>query len=580
VRRGDVRAALASADVTHRATYTTAENTNNPLGLFATVAAWDGDTLTVHDSTQWTSNVQASVAATFGIPPAAVRVHAEYLGGAFGAGLLVWPHAILAALAARSIGRPVKIVLSRPQMFTGVGHRPNTVQTLALGTGRDGKLVAIDHESTVSAAIDDESIQRVTGTTANAYACPNVSARDRRRRLNIPPTGWMRAPSETPGNFALESAIDELSYELGMDPLELRLRNYAEVQPASGLPWSSKALRECYEVGAERFEWQRRNPAVASMRDGRWQIGYGMAGVSYSWWQVRCTARASVRRDGTAFVRSAANDIGTGTRTVMQQLSAELLGLDLDRIRFRLGDSDLPWSPAAGGSGLTTSLGTAVQAACRAVVERFLDLVGDDADSPLQGCGFDDVAVDGARIHRRNDPEGGEAYTDILARHGLDELTADGESTPPDATHVARAGPFAAKFVEVRVDADLGVVRVARVVSAVDGGRILNEKLARSQIIGGTVGGIGQALLEETVTDHGTGRIANATLADYLVPVNADVPAMDVVFVGRPDPLTGIGTKGVGEIGLPGIGAAIANAVYHATGKRVRSLPITLDRLL
>jgi CO/xanthine dehydrogenase Mo-binding subunit len=254
--------------------------------------------------------------------------------------------------------------------------------------------------------------------------------------------------------------------------------------------------------------------------------------------------------------------------------------MDLSRVRFELGDSDLPWSPAAGGSGLTTSLGTAVQAACRALVGRFLDAVRDDAGSPLRGCAVDDVTVAGARIHRRDDPDAAESYAEILARHGLEELTADGQSSPAEAGGVARAGPFAAKFVEVRVDADLGVVRVARVVSVIDGGRILNEKLARSQIIGGTVGGIGHALLEQTGTDPRTGRIANATLADYLVPVNADVPAIDVVFVGEPDPLTEIGTKGVGEIGLPGIGAAIANAVYHATGRRIRSLPITIDQLL
>lgn len=578
--RGDVGAALASAEATIRATYTTVENTNNPLGLFATVAAWDGDTVTVHDATQWTSNVQAFVAGTFGIPPAAVRVQAQYVGGAFGAGLLVWPHVTLAVLAARAVGRPVRLLLTRPQMFTGVGHRPGTVQTLSLGATRDGRIVAIDHESTVSAAIEDESIQRVTGTTANAYTCENVSTRDQRRRLHIPPTGWMRAPSEAPGNFALESAIDELSYELGVDPLELRLRNYAEVQPTSGRPWSSKALRECYEVGAERFGWSRRDPEVGSMRDGHWRVGYGVAGVSYAWWQVRCEARAGVLGDGTAFVRSAATDIGTGTRTVMRQLSADLLGVDLDRVRFDLGDSELPWSPAAGGSGLTTSLGTAVQAACRSLVERFLAAVRDDAESPLRGCGIDDVTVAAGRIHRRDDPDAGEAYADILARHALTELTADGTSHPPEPTDVARSGAFAAKFVEVRVDPDLGLVRVARVVSAIDGGRILNPKLARSQIIGGTVGGLGQALMEETVTDPATGRIANATLADYLVPVNADVRAIDVVFVGEPDTLTALGTKGVGEIGVPGIAAAIANGVYHATGRRIRSLPIAVEQLL
>ena len=582
MQRGDVEAGLASAEITHQAMYATSENTNNPLGLFATVAAWDGDTVTVHDATQWTSNVHATIAEVFGLEPAAVRVLAPYVGGGFGAGLRVWPHVILAVLAARTVRRPVKLILTRPQMFTGVGHRPNTVQTIKLGARRDGQLVAIDHESIQTIAIDDENIEPATLSSTASYACPNVSTRDLQRRLNIPPPGSMRAPGEAEGNFALESAIDELSYKLGIDPLELRLRNHAEVHPQFGLPWASKALRECYQVGAERFGWSRRTPEVGSMRDGHWRVGYGVAGVSYSWWQVRCEARATVSRDGSASVRSAANDPGTGTTTVMWQLSAELLGLPLDQVRFELGDSDMPWAPASGGSGLTASLGNAIHAACRALLQRFLDLVASDARSPLKGCAIDQVGVAAGHIHRLDDTRVGETYIDILARHGLDELTADGEATPPSAenSELALSGPFAAKFVEVHVDNDLGLVRVARVATAVDAGRILNEKTARSQIIGGTVGGIGHALLEETITDHPTGRIANATLGDYLVAVNADVPDIDVVFLGKPDPLTPLGAKGVGEIGLVGIAAAIANAVYHATGRRIRSLPITLDQLL
>jgi len=318
------------------------------------------------------------------------------------------------------------------------------------------------------------------------------------------------------------------------------------------------------------------------MQDGRWQIGYGLAQLSYPWWQVRCEARASIGRDGTAFVRTAANDIGTGTRTVMTQLSAELLGLDVEQVRFGLGDSSFPWSPGAGGSGLTTSVGVAVHTACRTLVQTFLDAVADDADSPLAGCTVDDVDVADGRIHRRADVDAGESYVEILARHGIDELTADGEGTPPDPTKIdmALSGPFAAKFVEVRIDADLGLLRLARIVTVVDGGRILNEKLARSQIIGGTIGGIGQAIFEDVTTDAETGRIANPTFGDYLIPVNADIPELDVVFVGRPDPLTPIGTKGVGEVGLPGIAAAVSNAVYHATGRRIRSVPITIDQLL
>jgi CO/xanthine dehydrogenase Mo-binding subunit len=385
-QRGDLAAGLASAEVSHGATYTTAENTNNPIGLFATVAAWDGETVTVHDSTQWPANVKATIAEVFGLEPTAVRVHAPYVGGAFGAGLMVWPHVILTVLAARAVGRPVKLVLTRPQMFTGIGHRPSTEQTLRMGARRDGGLVAIEHLSTNTVAIAHASVEPVTGTTAHAYACANVSTRDQQRRLNIPFPGWMRAPGEAQGNFALESAIDELAHKLGVDPLELRLRNYAEVHPASSLPWASKALRDCFEVGAERFGWSRRNAEVGSMRGCRWAVGYGVAGVSYVWWQVRCKARATITREGNAELRSAASDPGTGARTVMRQLSGERLGLPLDRIRFQLGDSDMPWAPAAGGSGLTASLGNAVHAVCDALLRRFLGVVENDERSPLRGC--------------------------------------------------------------------------------------------------------------------------------------------------------------------------------------------------
>jgi xanthine dehydrogenase YagR molybdenum-binding subunit len=335
-------------------------------------------------------------------------------------------------------------------------------------------------------------------------------------------------------------------------------------------------------VGAERFGWSNRDPEIGSMRDGHWKIGYGLAAISWSWWQVRCQARATITRDGHADVRSAASDPGTGTRTVMRQLAAERLGLPLDDVRFDLGDSDMPWSPASGGSSLTASLGNAVHAACEALVQRFLDVVAEDDGSPLHGCSLDDVFVAKGRVQRRTDPRSGERYADILGRHELNELTAEAEATPPsqENAQLARSGPFAAKFVEVRVDEDLGVIRVTRVTSVVDAGRILNEKTAQSQIVGGTVGGIGQALLEETVTDPGTGRIVNATFADYLIPVNADVPNIDVVFVGEPDPFTPLGAKGLGEIGLVGIAAAVANGVHHATGRRIRSIPITLDKLL
>ncbi|MGP3952399.1 xanthine dehydrogenase family protein molybdopterin-binding subunit [Streptomyces sp. 7N604] len=605
MKRGSVADGLTQAEVRLKATYSTAENTNNPLGPFATVAAWDGDRLTVHDATQWPYNVRNALAAAFRIPKEHVRVLAPYVGGGFGAGLRTWPHVVLAALAARTVERPVKLVLTRPQMFTGVGHRPYSVQHIKLGATLDGRLTAIDHEATTTGAMEDSNLEPVTLGTAAAYACPNVATHDKQVRLNIPCPGSMRAPGEAQGNFALECALDELAYELDMDPLELRVRNYAAFQPQTGLAWSSKALRECYEAGAERFGWAARDPRPGSMRDGRSLVGYGMAGVSFQHYQAKCAARATIARDGTAYVRSAATDIGTGTYTVMAQLSAELLGLGMDKVRFQLGDSDMPQAPQAGGSGLTGALGSAVHDACGRLVAAFLDLVRKDPASPLYGCRIEDVVIAGGRILRASDPDRGESYADILARYGLPELTRDGSSGTSKgdigqlvgslavsrlgrlgsfAVKATRAtlpaGAFGAKFVEVRVDEDLGVLRIARVVSAIDGGRILNEKTARSQIIGGTVGGIGQALFEETVTDALTGRIANATFGDYLVPVNADVPAMDVLFVGGPDPATPVGTKGIGEIGLTGIAAAVANAVHHATGRRIRSLPITLDKLL
>ncbi|SCK43364.1 xanthine dehydrogenase YagR molybdenum-binding subunit [Streptomyces sp. WMMB 714] len=580
--RGSVAEALDTADVKVSATYTTPDNTNNPLGLFATVAVWEGDKLTVHDTTQWPSMARATFAKVFGLPESSVRVLAPYVGGAFGNGLRVWPHVILTVLAARMVKRPVKIVLTRPQMFCSIGHRPSSIQHVTLGADRSGALVAVEHRATSSVAMEDDDYEPVAASSAVSYACANVLTRDVQARLNIPDPTSMRAPAEGQGNFALESALDELAFALKTDPLELRLRNYAEIHPGNGLPWTSKALRECYRAGAERFGWSRRDPEPRSMRDGDWLVGYGMAGVSYPWYAQPCNARATVNRDGSAFVRSAATDIGTGTYTVMTQVSADALGIPLARVRFDLGDSDMPVSPQAGGSGLTGALATAVRDACERVVQQVLDLVGEDGESPLRGCSPEDVVVADGRLHRRGRPDQGESYADILGRHGKEELTADGASSPadPSTLGMAPAGAFGAKFVEVRVDADLGIIRVARVVSAIDGGRILNEKTARSQIIGGTVGGIGQALFEETATDSGTGRIANATLGDYLVPVNADVGDMDVVFVGEPDRATPIGTKGVGEVGLVGIAAAIANAVHHATGKRVRSLPITLDDLL
>jgi CO/xanthine dehydrogenase Mo-binding subunit len=597
---GDVQAGMAAADAAVTATYDTAGNSHNPIGLFATVAVWEGDSLTVHDTTQWPHGVRDSLAAAFGVDAAGIRVLAPFIGGAFGAGLRVWPHVTLAALAARVTKRPVKLVLTRAQMFTSLGHRPNSVHQVSIGAMRDGRLSAIDHEVTSSIGMTDEFFNPITHGTAESYACANVAVRATQVRLTIPPPSWMRAPGHAEGLFALESAVDELAYELGVDPIELRVRNHASANPHTGLAWSSDALLECYRRGAERFGWSSRNPKPRSMRTGRLLVGYGMARAALSAYQPPCKAVASIRRDGSAFIRSGATDIGSGTYTVMTMLAAECLGVPIEQVQFGLGDSAMPRAPQEGGSGLTGALGNAVQATCVSLVRAFVDLVRDDDRSPLKGCSIDSVTVRDGGIQLTAEPGRFETYADILSRHGRDEITIEGESAPPGETSAttsiaregrffpytapatgarAHAGSFAAHFVEVHVDPDLGTVRVARVVSAVDGGRILNAKTARSQIIGGVVGGIGMALLEEMAFD-GTGRLVNASLGDYLVAVNADVPDIEVLFVGEPDSMTPIGTKGIGELAITGMAAAIANAVYHATGTRIRSLPISIDKVL
>jgi CO/xanthine dehydrogenase Mo-binding subunit len=598
--RGDVPRALAAADVRVEATYTTASNANSPIGLFATVAVWDGDALTVHDTTQFPHAVRDTLAAAFGIDPAGVRVLVPFVGGAFGAGLRVWPHTTLAALAARLTKRPVKLVLTRAQMFTSVGHRPNAIQQLSIGARRDGQLTALEHVSTSSIGMADELINLITYGTQHAYACPNLSTRATQVRQSIPIPGWMRAPGEAEGSFALESAIDELSYAVGIDPIELRVKNHAHVHPGSGLPWSSNALLECYRQGAERFGWSARRPEPRSMRNERQFIGYGMARGALAAYQPPCKAIASIRRDGTAFVRSGATDIGPGPYTVMTMLAADCLGVPIERVRFGLGDSAMPKAPQEGGSGLTGALGNAVHATCVSLVRAFVNLVRDDDASPLKGCRLEGITVRDGGLQITDDPARFETYANILTRHGLDELTIEGESAPPGETSSAsmivqggrfipytapstgtraHAGGYAAHFVEVHVDPDLRTVRVARVVSAVDGGRILNPKTARSQIIGGIAMGIGMALLEETVSDR-TGRLVTTSLAEYVVAVNADVRELDVLFVGEPDAMTPLGTKGVGELAITGMVAAIDNAVYHATGTRVRSLPISIEKLL
>jgi xanthine dehydrogenase YagR molybdenum-binding subunit len=481
-------------------------------------------------------------------------------------------------MAARVVRRPVKLVITRQQMFSLVGHRPRTIQKVALGARADGVLTAVRHDVTAETSRFDEFVEGSATTTRLLYACPNVSTTHRLVRIDVPTPTFTRAPGVASGTFALESAMDELAHELGIDPVELRLRNHADRDPDAGKPWSSKSLRECYRRGAERFGWARRSPAPRSMQDGRVRIGWGMATASYPAKQVASSARARIRPDGRVLVQSGTQDIGTGTYTIMTQIAADALALPVDAVRFELGDTAFPEAPLSAGSFTASSTGSAVKMACLALRRKLADLAVADRRSPLHELSPDQLdARDGALVGRgRSD-----SYAEILRRAGAPELEAEFKTEEKPERKKVSTQAFGAHFAEVRIDPELGLVRVSRHVGAFAAGKILNPKTARSQLIGGIVWGIGQALQEHTARDPRTARAVTRDLVDYHVPVHADVPDIDVLTVDEDDPYVNeIGAKGVGEIGITGCAAAIANAVYHATGIRVRDLPITLDKLL
>ena len=550
-RRGDPEGALASAEVNIDQTYVIPRENHNPIEMHATIAAWDGDRLTLWDKTQWVHNVADEIAAVFGIPADNIRVVSPFVGGAFGSGLRTWPHVTLATLGARVAKRPVKLMLSRREMYYGVGYRPHTVQRVALGASRDGRLAAIVHDGYQETSTYEEFSEALLNASRFLHSCPNVYTRHRIAPMNVHTPTYMRAPGEASGVFALESAMDELAVALNIDPVELRLRNEPERDEFEKLPFSSRSTRECYRAAAERFGWSRRNPEPRSMRDGRSLIGWGMATATYPMNYAPASARARLLPDGTAEVTSAASDMGPGTWTSMTQVAAETLGLPIERVRFILGDTRLPRAPVHGGSMTMASVGSAVQAACRRARE-------------------DALARGGA-----ND------LTDAMRRLGQ-PVEASADVQPGDASQRFSMHAFGTVFVEVAVDPDLGETRVRRIVGAYGAGRIVNPKTTRSQCIGGMIGGIGMALMEHSVVDARNGRVPNANFAEYAVPVHADAPPlMDVIFVEEHDPhVNPLGVKGVGEIALVGVAPAITSAIFHATGKRIRELPVTPDKLL
>lgn len=552
VARGDVERGLSEAAVRVDHVYTTPLENHNPMEVHNTVAAWEGGNLTLYNSTQGIFSVRNTVARAFGLQPDNVRVVSYFTGGGFGSKGGPWSHEILAAMGARAAGRPVKLSLTRRQMFGPVGGRAHTEQRVALGATRDGTLTAIRHDSTSNTSTIEDWVEPSTVQTHMLYACPNVRTQYDLVRVNIGSPTFMRAPGESTGTFALESAMDELAYALKMDPIDLRLRNYAERDPATNKPFSSKSLRECYALGAEKFGWKARKPAPRSMRDGNWLVGYGLATATYPARRAPASTTARMAQDGRLTIRAGTQEIGCGTYTVMSQIAADALGIPVDRVTMELGATDMPENPASTGSVTASSTGSAVHDAAVALRQK------------LEGM-----------------KKSGESFTDAIRRAGGQpvEVTVDSKAGPEAQQYSMHS--FGAVFTEARVDESLGIVRIPRIVTAHGVGKILNEKTARSQIIGGVVWGIGMALEEETLVDPNTGRYLNADLAEYHLPVNADVGTIDVHFVDENDPyINPLGAKGVGEIGITGVAASIANAVYHATGKRIRDLPIRVDRVM
>ncbi|MCO1656561.1 xanthine dehydrogenase family protein molybdopterin-binding subunit [Pseudonocardia sp. S2-4] len=598
-KKGDAEAALATAPVSVDATYTTPPQNHNAIEPHATTAFWDGDELTVHDATQSIDWVRKHLAIRFKVPAAGIRVVATYVGGGFGGKGSVWAGTLLAVLAARVTKRPVRMALTREAVFRTVGGRAPTVQRVALGAGHDGLLTALVHTGVSAVGRTGGNAEPVGSQSQHLYAARSVLIQHRTTELDMLPNTFMRAPGEAVGSFALESAVDELAVELAIDPVELRTRNEPERSPTDGKRFSRQNLARVYADGAERFGWAARDPKPRSMRDGRRLLGWGVATAFHMPIQLPADVSVRLSADGTVLVRSSFHEIGVGAATAQAQITADALGVPLDAVTVEHGDSDQPPAPMAGGSGQTASLAAAVLQACDRIKREALALAGKAPGSPLHGLRPADLRATGGGLFRADVPAGaehaGETYADILARAGRDHLEARTGSDNRFRSAVGQArfmagflndrrkwvrAAIGAHFCEVAVDEDTGEVRVTRWVGVFDVGRVVNAKTAASQLRGGVVMGIGAALGEETLLDPRTGRIMNPGLGEYHLPVHADVPRIDVSYLDEPDPTAPLGILGIGEVSIVGVAAAVANAVHHATGVRVRDLPVTLDRLL
>ncbi len=579
--RGNPAQALKDAPVKVEAEYIIPIEHHNPMEPHGAIAYWQDGKLTVFDKTQEVYNVRSYLALSFDIPEENVNVISPFVGGAFGSALRPNYYVALVARAAKELKRPVKLVYTRTQMFTGHGYRPWTVQKISLGAERNGKLTALIHEAVSNTSTLDDYTESTNTFDRSLYACPNLETPQKIVRLDLATPCPTRAPGAVSGMFALESALDELAHELKIDPLELRLINYAETDPETGKPFSSKALRECYREGAEKFGWKNRNPEPRSMRDGRLLVGWGMSTGIWFALQQPASVIVTLKADGTAHLASATSDIGPGTYTVMTMIAAEYLGLDLKKVTFELGDTKFPKAPSQGGSWTTASVGSAIHGAVQNLMEKLLNLAKREVDSPFSKAALDDVELADGKLRLKKEPDGGVNTSELMKRNKVEELVETYTSKPSGEREKYTSMAHGAQFVEVKVDPDLGLVKVTRVVEASACGRIINPKASHSQEIGGVVWGIGMALHEETEIDHRYGRIMNPNLQHYHVPVNADIHDVDTMFVEEVDTVVNpLGIKGMGELGMVGIPAAIANAVFHATGKRIRQLPIRLENLL
>ena len=577
--RGAAEKAFAAAEVRHQGEYYVPIEHHNPMEMYASTVIWDGGgKLTVYDKTQGVQNVQRYVCSVFDMKPDDVRVMSPFMGGGFGSGLRPQYQVVLAVLAARALERSVRLVLTRQQMYV-LGYRPAMIQRIGLGARAGGTLDAITHEAVTVTSKYEDFHRQETAWSGLLYKCANAKYAHKLARLDLATSCDMRCPSAATGVYALECAMDELAVALKLDPLELRLRCYSDRDQNADRPYSSKSLRDCYRQGAEAFGWNKRSPEPRSMRDGNELVGWGMATGIWDAFQMPIAVRIVLSANGHAEVSCATSDIGTGTYTIMAQVAADMLGLPLDSITIKLGDSTLPQSPVEGGSWIAASVSNGIATTSDAVRKELLRLAKEMPNSPLADAAPDEVALADGKLVSKRDASRAVSIADAMRHGAVDRIEQEKSTTfADDGSHSHNT--HSAIFAEVKVDEQLGVIRVTRVVSAVAAGRILNTKTAHSQIMGSVVWGIGMALHEETLIDHKFGRIMNANIAEYHVPVNADVYDIKVIFVDEPDEIINpLGVKGVGEIGIVGVAAAIANAIYHATGKRVRDLPITLDKL-